>query len=252
MGVKLLTARELAHLLSLSVETIWAYTREKKIPAITLGNRQYRYDPDEVMRVLNLNNQKSTPMIRESKGQYAPGPYTYEDYAALPEEPGYRYELIDGFLIKEPSPIVHHQRISRRLQRILEDYFASTRPQGEIFGAPLDVIFSQYSTVQPDILFIADTKQLADAKFIEIPPELIVEVLSPSSRRKDRIRKLDLYLRHGILHYWIVDPEEGTIEAYRLQDTLYSLVQTTDQEFTHPDFPGLSFNIAEVTAKPDC
>ena len=66
MGVKLLTARELAQLLSLSVETIWAYTREKKIPAITLGNRQYRYDPDEVMRVLNLNNQKSTPMIRES------------------------------------------------------------------------------------------------------------------------------------------------------------------------------------------
>ena len=68
MGVKLLSARELAHLLSLSVETIWAYTREKKIPAITMGKRQYRYDPDEVMRVLNLNNQKSTPMIMESKG----------------------------------------------------------------------------------------------------------------------------------------------------------------------------------------
>ncbi len=123
--------------------------------------------------------------------------------------------------------------------------------RGEIFGAPLDVIFSPNSTVQPDILFIADTKQMADAKFIEIPPELIVEALSPSSRRKDRNRKLDLYLSHGILHYWIVDPEEGTIEAYRLQDTAYLLVQTTDQEFTHPDFPGLSFNIVEVTAKPD-
>jgi Uma2 family endonuclease len=73
--------------------------------------------------------------------------------------------LIDGFLIKEPSPVVHHQRVSRRLQRILEDYFAITRPLGEIFYAPLDVIFSPYSTVQPDILFIADTKQLADAAY---------------------------------------------------------------------------------------
>ena len=169
----------------------------------------------------------------------------------MPEEPGYRYELIGGFLIKEPSPLVYHQRVTRRLLCILEDYFAGAHSQGELFGAPLDVIFSPTSTVQPDIFFIADAKQLADAQFIEIPPELIVEVLSPSSGRIDRVRKLDLYLRHGVTHYWIVDPEEGTIEAYKLQDTTYSLVHTTDQEFTHEDFLGLSFNIAQVTAKPD-
>jgi Uma2 family endonuclease len=200
--------------------------------------------------VVMKDGQEPTPVIGESKGQSSLGPYTYEDYAALPEESGYRYELIDGFLLKEPSPEVHHQRVSRRLHRILEDYFATTRPQGETFYAPLDVIFSPYSAVQPDILFIADIRQLADAKFIKIAPELVVEVLSPASRRKDRIRKLDLYLRQGVLHYWIVDPEEGTIEAYRLQDNMYVLVQSTDQEFAHPDFPGLSFNIAVVTAKP--
>lgn len=74
--------------------------------------------------------------------------------------------------------------------------------------------------------------------------------MTPSSRRKDRIKKLDLYLRHGISHYWIVDPDEGTIEAYKLQGANYILVQSTDTEFMHADFPDLTFSISKVTAKP--
>lgn len=249
MQKQLLTAQELAQMLNLSVETIWRYTRENRIPAISLGNRQYRYDKEDVVQAL-LQRTSQAEQVQETKGLYTTGAFTYDDYAKLADEPGYIVELIDGFFVKEPTPVVQHQRISRRLQRILEDYFLETNPHGEVFDAPLDVILSIHSTVQPDLIYIADTKKLADSKFIEIVPELVVEVLSPSSRRKDRIRKLDLYRRHGIHHYWIVGPEDGILEAYKLQGTNYMLVIATDELFEHPDFPGLSFDVAELTAKP--
>ena len=109
---KYLTAYELAELLHLSVETIWRYTRENKIPVIKLGEKQYRYKKEEVLAALTA----SGDLVREEQAIYAKqDEYTYDDYIKLPEEPGYRYEVLNGFLVKEPSPLLQHQRVSREL-----------------------------------------------------------------------------------------------------------------------------------------
>lgn len=248
VGKELLTAQELAQKLDLSVETIWRYTREQKIPAIMVGTRQYRYDLEQVLKKFRGETTQGE-MAGETKGEYNVGPHTYADYAALPEDPGYIVELIDGYFVKEPAPVVRHQRVSRRLQRILEDYFAQINPSGEVFDAPLDVKLSEYTTVQPDLIYVKDARGLDDAKWIDSTPELIVEILSPSSKRTDRIRKLDLYCRHGVNHYWIVDPKEGVIEVLKLVHGSYTIIAVTDGEFDHPDFAGLSFNMGSIAAK---
>lgn len=242
MDKKLLTAQELAVALNLSVETIWRYTREGSIPTVKLGKRQYRYDQKAVLDALS---------VREESMPYASqGKVTYHEYAQLPEEPGYSYELIDGVLIRQPSPVIHHQRVCLNLYSILKDYFREINPQGEVFAAPLDVVFSKHTVVQPDLLYIVDINQLTSAEYIDLSPLLVVEVLSKSGIRRDRIQKLEVYRQYGVLHYWIVNPNEETIEAFKLEDKNYMLLTATNTIFEHPDFPGLSFDMAKVCHNP--
>lgn len=237
---ELMTAQALARALDLSVETVWRYTREKRIPFVELGNKQYRYNLDEVISAL------SGSVIRGKTAQYKKEPpkeFTYQDYLLLPEEPGYRYEVLKGMLIKEPSPNVMHQRVSRRLQRILEDYFWQHDPGGEIFNAPLDVTFHDITVVQPDLFYVSgDQKTIVKDTRIDGPPALAVEVLSPSGSRKDRFQKLQIYREAGVQHYWLVDPLEKTLECFMLRDGLYMLMATgmEDDVIEHPAFPGLS------------
>jgi len=237
------TARELADKLGLSVETIWKYTRENKIPYIQLGNRQYRYNLDEV--VSSLDNSS----VKEKKGKYKANggkKFTYQDYLKLPEEPGYQLEILEGVLVKEPSPTVMHQRVSRRLQRILEDYFLETDPDGEIFYAPLDVTFDDINVVQPDILYISgEQKEIIKEKRIDGSPFLAVEIISPYSVRKDRVRKMNIYQKSGVQHYWIVDPEEKTFECFALRNDAYAIIASGMEEdiIKHPDFKGLNIKL---------
>lgn len=193
---KYLTAYELADLLNLSVETIWRYTREKKIPVIKLGKKQYRYKKEEVLAALEAGGD----LVQEERALYAKqGEYTYEDYLQLPEEPGYRYEILNGFLIKEPTPSVQHQRISRELEFQLKIFFDEFDPKGEIFDAPLDVTLGERNVVQPDILFISSNRrEIMRKERIDGPCDLAVEILSPSSRRKDRLKKMEIYRKAGI------------------------------------------------------
>lgn len=244
----LITAQELAGILSLSVETIWRYTREKKIPYIEISKRQYRYNKRDVLKT--LSEKAFSMQLKE-----APPPYqgkrklTYEDYARLPNEPGFRYEVIDGVLIREPSPSFQHQRVSRRLQRILEDYFNEIDPKGEVFDAPLDLNLTTYTVVQPDLFYLPGSRP-AERNPIDVVPELVVEILSPSTSRKDRVLKLNYYQSAGIRHYWIVDPEDGFIEAYELHDEHYmSLVRAHTGMFAHSSFPGLSFDLETLFSK---
>src|SRR5690554_5773612 len=117
---RLLTAYELADILNLSVETIWRYTRQKKIPVIELGKKQYRYEKEAVLKALTGCGK----LIKEDPAVYSKqGEFTYEDYLKLPEKPGYRFEVLEGFLVKEPSPSVHHQRVSRELEYRLITFF---------------------------------------------------------------------------------------------------------------------------------
>lgn len=243
---KLITAQSLAEALDLSVETIWRYTREKKIPCVELGNKQYRYKLDDVIRAL------TDATVQEKAAEYKTEPakkLTYKDYLELPEEPGYRFEILDGLLIKEPSPNVLHQRVSRRLQRILEDYFWEVDPLGEIFNAPLDVTFHDVTVVQPDLFYVSgEQKQIVKDARIDGPPILVVEVLSPSGSRKDRLQKLRIYQGAQVQHYWLVNPEEKTLECFSLRNGVYALVAAgMDEDIVeHPSFTGLAIALKNL------
>lgn len=236
----LITAQKLAEALDLSVETIWRYTREKRIPFIELGPRQYRYHLETIVQALQGDE------VHEQSARYETSPVkklTYQDYLEIPDEPGFRFEILNGVLVKEPSPNVSHQRVSRRLQRILEDYFLEADPEGEVFNAPLDVTFQDISVVQPDILYVSGLqKAIVKDTRIDGSPTLVVEILSPSNSRKDRLQKLQIYQQAGVQHYWIVNPHENTLECFTLQNGLYTLVATGMEHdvVEPPGFPGLS------------
>lgn len=246
---ELITAQALAEALDLSVETIWRYTRENRIPFIELGRRQYRYKLNEVIRALRGD------IIGEDTSLYETKPFrklTYQDYLDIPEDPGYRFEILDGMLVKEPSPNVIHQRVSRRLQRILEDHFGEVDSEGEIFDAPLDVTPLDYNVVQPDIFYVSGEQQLiVKDTHIDGAPELVVEILSPSSRRKDRLQKMQIYQRAKVQHYWLVDPQERTLECFAWHDGVYALVASgmEDDVVEHPDFAGLSIALQSLWSK---
>ncbi|MEN6391437.1 MAG: Uma2 family endonuclease [Syntrophomonas sp.] len=245
----LITAQALAEALHLSVETIWRYTRENKIPFIELGSRQYRYIAGDVIKVL------SNVALNESPAPYQTEParkLTYQDYLDLPEEPGYRFEILDGMLIKEPSPNVMHQRASRNLQRIFEEYFWRLDPEGEIFDAPLDVTLNNINVVQPDVFYVSGKQApiVKDSR-VDGSPTLVVEVMSPSSARKDRLQKMRIYQSLKVPHYWLVNPQERTLECFALQDEVYALVASGMDEETvkHPDFAGLIIPLGALWRK---
>ena len=110
---------------------------------------------------------------------------------------------------------MRHQRLSMRLTKALLDYL-DVNPAGELFAAPFDVVMSLFDVVEPDLLLIANDQAhlLTDLHF-RGAPALVVEILSPSTRRRDRQLKRDLYARAGVREYWMVDPKAATIAVSR-------------------------------------
>lgn len=247
---KLLTAHELAEVLNLSVETIWRYTRQKKIPVVELGEKQYRYKKEAVLSALATGDD----LIKEERPIYSKqGGYTYEDYLRIPDEPGYRFEILEGLLVKEPSPSLQHQRVSSALYRQLANFFEEFDSEGELFYAPLDLTLTDKNVVQPDILFVSGSRKgIMRKEHIDGACDLVVEIMSPFNRRKDRLQKMEIYRKAAIPHYWLVDPEENMVEAFMLKEENYSLVFTggPGDEFIHPEFPGLNLNLDKVFYRP--
>ena len=147
---------------------------------------------------------------------------TYEDYAALPDD-GRRYELHDGELSVTFAPGRTHQAIVGRLFAIMLEH-VTTRELGEVYVSPFDTILSNTTVVQPDIVFIANERlAILAERGVEGAPTLVVEVISPSTARIDRVTKLALYARHAVPHCWIVDAAARTIEAYELEGAAYRI-----------------------------
>jgi len=137
---------------------------------------------------------------------------TYEDYAELPE--GAPYQLIGGELVLTPAPVLYHQRISRRLVLHMGAFVDSHRC-GEIFFPPTDVYLDEHETYQPDIVFVSnDRKGILQKKRIEGAPDLVVEILSPTTARFDLGEKFAAYEKYGVLEYWIIEPAGKTIEIF--------------------------------------
>ena len=147
--------------------------------------------------------------------------YTYDDYLKTPDDK--RYELIEGELLMTPSPITNHQRISGRIDFELRK-FVLENDCGEVFYAPYDVYFDDENVVQPDILFISkDRLNIIGDKNLQGAPDLVIEILSESNAYRDLIQKKKLYARFGVKEYWIVVPEEKTIDIHILKDKTYQL-----------------------------
>jgi Uma2 family endonuclease len=147
--------------------------------------------------------------------------FTYRDYRSLPESETKRFELWEGELVLVPSPTTYHQHISKRLEIALIEYVEG-RGLGEVFHAPLDVILSEEIVLQPDIIFIArEHSEIIAEEGIRGAPDLVVEILSPTTAERDRTYKRTLYARYGIREYWLVDSQEKTIEVLEWTESGY-------------------------------
>ena len=167
---------------------------------------------------------------------------TYKDYEALPAD-GRRYELHEGELSVTPAPSPRHQRILRNLSEVLWQH-VKTSGLGEVFFAPIDCLLSETTVVQPDLVFLDTTRVgLVSDRGIEGAPTLVVEIVSPSTMLIDRSTKRQLYARHGVPSYWIVDPEARTVEVYVLSEGSYQLAARAAglEAISPPPFPDLAF-----------
>jgi len=167
---------------------------------------------------------------------------TYEDLLRFPED-GLRHELIDGVHYVTASPVTRHQRILRRLAVSIENWLAD-HPAGEMFFAPIDVVLTNVDVVVPDLIYVSAERAVGlRAEGIFTAPDLAVEILSPSTRRRDELLKRRLYERNGVTEYWLIDPETDTIAVFRRQEHTFELVATlrrsADDRLTSPMFPGL-------------
>ena len=172
---------------------------------------------------------------------------TYEQYCLLPDD-GKRYEVIDGELFMTPAPKPHHQKIVLRLARKLGDFVADNN-LGEVFVAPVDVLLDRHTVVQPDVLFISAARlSIIGEEAIEGAPDLVVEVLSPSTFYKDLRKKMTAYSQFGVQEYWIVDPETQTIEIYARHDDKLQLAQkfSSGEAVESALLPGLQLAVNNV------
>ncbi len=144
--------------------------------------------------------------------------WTYEDYLRLTDDK--RYEIINGRLIEMPAPTVLHQRVLGDLYYIFR---VRLKGKGDVLISPVDVILSDTAVVQPDLIFISRERLGIVRERIFGPPDLVVEIVSPSSYGRDRYEKFVLYERYGVKEYWIVLPREKVIEIWCLKDGRYVL-----------------------------
>jgi Uma2 family endonuclease len=166
-------------------------------------------------------------------------PLTYDDLRQMPDDSN-RYEVIGGELIVSPSPNRAHQKVSLRLTLLIAQYVADHR-LGEVYVAPVDVRLSQHNAVQPDLLFIRQDRLgiYGPNGPVEGAPDLVVEIVSPSSRTMDRIRKAALYADSGVPEYWLVDPEKRDFQLLVLDQGQYEPVAAEDGRFPSSVIPGL-------------
>jgi Uma2 family endonuclease len=174
---------------------------------------------------------------------------TYEDYCALPDD-GRRYEIIEGELYVTPSPSRAHQEFAGNLFIALKPFVAARR-LGVVFIAPFDVILEETSVVVPDLIFVAkDHVGIVTDRGVRGAPDLIVEILSPGTARRDRVEKAKLYARHGVTHYWLADPEARGLELYELSERQYRRAASLadNDSFSPSLFPGLTIPLSSLWA----
>ena len=174
---------------------------------------------------------------------------TYADYVLFPDD-GLRHEIIEGEHYVTPSPATQHQRISRELLHLIMSYL-DTHPIGEVFCAPFDVLLSDTDIVVPDLVYVSRRRaRLVTEKNLQGASDLVIEILSPSTRPRDERLKRDLYERAGVDEYWLVDPERDVVEVYRRGAGGFQppLRYARPDVVTTPLLPGLHLPLDKILA----
>jgi Uma2 family endonuclease len=172
---------------------------------------------------------------------------TYEDYCLLPDD-GKRYELIEGELFVSPSPSTRHQLVSVRIVTELEQALGKTG-LATVFHAPTDLLLANTTVVVPDLVIVGAARaSIITRRALEGPPDVVVEILSPSSVDRDGYIKRRLYEKFAIPEYWLIDPEEDLVTVHRLDEGTYGIRARYDREsvLESPEFPTLEIPLADV------
>ena len=177
---------------------------------------------------------------------------SYDDYLLFPDD-GKRHEILGGEHFVTAAPFIRHQRLARRLVYHLET-FLREHPLGELFFAPTDVLLSPHDIVQPDLFFISNERSsiLTEAN-VQGAPDLVIEILSSSTRRLDEVLKRRAYEQFGAREYWICDPTRKTAQVWeRTGKGLRRrplLSAAAGDILTTALLPGLQISLAEVFAE---
>jgi Uma2 family endonuclease len=165
---------------------------------------------------LNADHQSAMEPRRDVMNRLDADRWTYADYLQLPDD-GTRCEILEGERVMTPAPFTPHQRVALNLVFLLGD-FLRPRKVGTLFFAPCDVILAEDTVVQPDVLFVAaERTSIIQKRGVFGPPDLMIEIVSESDPKRDTVRKLRIYGRHGVREYWIVDPERERVEVFVLE-----------------------------------
>lgn len=175
--------------------------------------------------------------------------WTYEEFARLPND-GNRYEVIAGELVVSPAPSFLHQELVGRMHVLLR-VFADAHKLGKVVLGPFDVLFGPGDYLEPDLLFVRRDRHWIISKrgIEEEAPDLVIEVLSPSTSFRDRGIKRERYAHFGVAEYWIVDPRREQIEVYRFVDgaaNALALSSGTLEWRPIPDGPALEIDVAAL------
>jgi Uma2 family endonuclease len=177
---------------------------------------------------------------------------TAEDYRLTPEGPPW-LQLIEGELVQEPSPNSSHQLVHADLYRILASQVWEQR-LGLVIAAPMDVWLDNENVLQPDLLYVSRRRAgiVADDG-VHGPPDLVVEILSPSSGSRDLIQKRRIYARSGVEEYWLVDPRSRQVTVFRFAETGESPIRIAapGEQLASPLFPGFSIDVGSIFQSAD-
>lgn len=175
---------------------------------------------------------------------------TYDDFVHFPDD-GLRHELIDGIHYVTPSPNITHQKLVGRLYLAIGSWL-QTHPVGEVFLSLLDVVLSQFDVVEPDLLYVSHQRasSILTAANIRGTPELVIEIGSPGTRKRDETIKRELYERAGVHEYWFVDPDRKVVRVYRLDGSRFEepieLTSERREVLTTPLIAGLELKLTEI------
>jgi len=175
---------------------------------------------------------------------------TYDDFVHFPDD-GKRHELINGEHYVTPSPNTRHQRILGNIHFLIRAWLEA-HPTGQLFFAPLDVVLSDIDVVEPDLLYLSNERaaQVLTPLHAKGVPELVVEIASKGTRKRDETIKRRLYERAGVSEYWIVDPEIDVIRVYRREGEGFGrpleLSREASDVLVTPLLPGLELPLARV------